>query len=70
LRRFGCVYCYANESPEMGLRNARTVEPHACHLGAGPLAVQPPVSKTLADDAQLEFGNLTTRTAHDDEKTR
>ncbi len=66
----GCVYCYANESPEMGLRNARTVEPHACHLGAGPLAVQPPVPKKPADSAQLDLGNLTVGTAHDDEKTR
>jgi hypothetical protein len=66
----GCVYCYANESPEVGLRNARAVDAHACHLGSGPLAVQSPVSKKPADSTQLELGTVLARTAPDDDKTR
>lgn len=64
----GCVYCYANESPEAGLRNARAVDPHACHLGAGPLAAQIPAHKPTTPGSQLEFGMLTR--IEDDEPRR
>lgn len=49
----GCVYCYANDSPEAGLDNARKVDASANHLGAGDIAEQKPPSRKGAQQLRL-----------------
>jgi hypothetical protein len=41
----GCVYCYANETPEVALAHASEVQATANHLGAGDLQEQAPQRK-------------------------
>jgi hypothetical protein len=52
----GCVYCYANASPEAGLRGATQAEPAANHLGAGELCEQRPERKKRMLQPALPWG--------------
>jgi len=51
----GCVYCYANESPDSGLRNVGMVDDDAEHLGSGQLVPSGPVLRKAGRDGQLEL---------------
>lgn len=64
----GCVYCYANESPEAGLRNAREVEPLANHLGKGMLEPRAPEKKRSFESGQLCLGNVLASRTYDEPK--
>jgi len=56
----GCVYCYANESPEAGKANALQVHAHANHLGDGDIQQQAPPRKRKAPE-QLELRGMMRR---------
>ncbi len=53
-----CVYCYANESPQVARQNADAVETHANHLGKGTLAPCAPKKKKPIDSGQLTLANV------------
>lgn len=61
----GCVYCYANESPDLGLRNARAVQSEANHLGEGTLEPQAPVRSKTYESGQLSIGNVAATPTYD-----
>ncbi len=61
----GCVYCYANESPDVGLRNARAVQPEANHLGEGTLEARAPVRSKTYESGQLSLGNVLAAPTYD-----
>ena len=52
----GCVYCYANESPEQGLARSREVDPGANHLGVGDLLENKPAFKGARRQLCLALG--------------
>jgi hypothetical protein len=64
----GCAYCYANESPEAGLRNAQSAEPSANHLGRG--GDIEPSKPAPRHPLQLTLGNNIDVRAYDDEESR
>jgi hypothetical protein len=52
----GCVYCYANDSPEAALENAAQIELHANHLGVGDLEESVPARRASQRQLALAFG--------------
>ncbi len=66
----GCVYCYANESPEASRQKAREVETNANHLGRGQVQPQAPQKKRSYESGQLRLGNVADAAAYDVAKQR
>ena len=63
----GCVYCYANESPDAGLRNVRSVPLLANHLGPGDIEPSKPAPR---HPLQLTLGNKAAVGAYNDDEPR
>ena len=52
----GCVYCYANESPEAGAPQRQTGRPHAITSAEGMIEPRSPERKRSFDSGQLSSG--------------
>ncbi|OQB13949.1 MAG: hypothetical protein BWY17_02647 [Deltaproteobacteria bacterium ADurb.Bin207] len=66
----GCVYCYANESPEAGLRHARQIKARSPHLGTGILSINSNGSINTGASSQLDLGLLSSQVSVDTEAMR
>lgn len=54
----GCIYCYANESPETATANARAVHPDANNLGASDIEPTSLPKKKSYESGQLTLDNV------------